>query len=93
MAYTRGLGRFYWHRHTFLTTEAPLFDRVSTHEIDPPYRYGDSRALRIPFTRQGLVWGRWMGEHPDEDTALMTAMSGRTYREAQEVTLRTDWLA
>jgi hypothetical protein len=93
MANTHGIGQYYWHWHTFLSTEAPVYDRVSTHEIEPPYRYGDSRALRIPFTRRGIVWGRWRGSHQDEETALMEAMSGRTYRDAAEVTLRSDWLS
>ena len=47
-----------------------------TQEIETPYRGGHGWALRLPFTRQALVVGKWVKEY-DEASGLTRAIVGR----------------
>lgn len=55
----------------------PFVERGTTREIEEPFRRGASIVARIPFTRQGLVVGRWSATAMTEDEALRQAIGLR----------------
>ena len=54
----------------------PLYDHGITREIDPPFRLGVSRVLRVPFSRKALVIGQWVATLSETD-ALIDAIGAR----------------
>ena len=62
-----------------------LWEKAETQEIDIPYRGGDGIALRLPFTRLGLVLGRWNTQY-EESQALTHAIGGRAMAQTE-----VDW--
>lgn len=62
---------------------------VETREVRGEYRIGRGRVYRVPFTRLGVVVGRWSDERPDSEfDALLVATgmhaSGMTEEQAQD---------
>jgi hypothetical protein len=47
-----------------------------TQEIAEPYRTSSPFIVRLPG-HKALVFGKWTGSQPDEETALNNAMQGR----------------
>lgn len=64
------------HTMEYPTRAFPIIDRGSTQEIEWPYRTGRSVVIRVPFTRQAMVVGKWTGEK-DEELALSEAIGVR----------------
>ena len=61
----------YPHRKPF-----PIVEKGWTHEIEEPFRKGTCLVFRLPFTKPGLVFGKW--DHAqEEDDALTAAIWGR----------------
>lgn len=58
------------------TRKFPVVDKGHTQEIEWPYRTGASLVVRIPFTKQAVVLGRWTGSK-DEEQALSEAIGVR----------------
>jgi hypothetical protein len=66
----------YVQRLNYPTRKFPLYDHGITREIDPPYRVGFSRVIRVPFSRKALVVGQWVSVLPETD-ALINAIGAR----------------
>jgi hypothetical protein len=47
-----------------------------TQEIEYPFRTSTPLIVRLPFYK-ALVFGRWTGKQPNEETALNNAIQGR----------------
>ena len=54
----------------------PVVDKGNTQEIEYPFRVGQSVVLRVPFTKQAVVLGRWVSSKPETD-ALTSAIGAR----------------
>ena len=52
-----------------------------TQEIEEPFRTATPVILRMPF-HKAVVFGKWTGAQPDEESALNNAMQG----------LESEWL-
>lgn len=52
----------------------PFTYKTWTQEMEPPYRRGDTRVVRMPF-RRGLAFGKWTGHAESEDHALVSVLS------------------
>jgi len=66
----------YIHAMKYPSRKFPLTERGHTQEIESPYREGQGRVVRIPFSRRALVLGRW--QHPrTEESALTEAIGMR----------------
>jgi hypothetical protein len=65
----------------------PIFEKGWTNEIEEPYRRGSCLVFRFPFTKPGLVIGRWKYTQ-DETEALINAIIGRPI---EDVTLDDMW--
>lgn len=75
---THDLGkRYYWHHAWYVSRRHPFHTVDRTVEIDEPYRIGRCHVLSIPGLKFALVVGKWVGEHEDEDTAILDALRGR----------------
>lgn len=61
---------------TYPSRKFPLYDHGVTREIDPPFRLGVSRVLRVPFSKKALVIGQWVSFLPETD-ALVSAIGAR----------------
>ena len=66
----------YVHGMSYPNTKFPLYDHGLTREIDPPFRLGISRVIRIPLTRRAFVVGKWVARLPETE-ALMDAIGAR----------------
>jgi hypothetical protein len=77
MAQTRDIGQFYWHGIKYSVKPKELKEPAETQEIDPPFRFGKGYAFRLPFSRRGLVIGRWRETGFNEHEALTFAVNGR----------------
>jgi len=53
-----------------------LFVRGWTQEIAYPFRTAEPLIFRLPF-HKAVVFGKWTGNQPDEETALNNAIQGR----------------
>ena len=73
---TRDLGPLFVHSIK-LQKKSPIFHRYPSHEIEPPYRWSNSLIVRIPWTRQGFVWGLWRTTDRTEEQMLLAALEGR----------------
>lgn len=50
----------FWEPFTYETgRKVPLTEPGEAHESVPPYRWGDCRFLRLPFSRRAVAFGRW----------------------------------
>jgi hypothetical protein len=47
-----------------------------TQETEEPFRTATPLIVRLPF-HKALVFGKWTGSMPDEETALNNAIQGR----------------
>jgi hypothetical protein len=65
----------------------PIVEKGWTNEIEEPYRRGSCLVFRFPFTKPGLVIGRWK-YNQDETEALINAIIGRPI---EDVTLDEMW--
>lgn len=54
--------------------------RGETQEIEEPYRLATPVIVRLPF-HKALVFGKWTGKMPDEESALQKAMQGRVLKD------------
>lgn len=63
-----------------LRSDAPLFERTWTQEIEEPFRHGRAVLLRVPGTSKGVVVGRWVARAADEEHALDYALGSDTRR-------------
>lgn len=77
MPQTRDVGRVFFHLLKYPIPGAPLIDRSTTNEVEPPYREGRGRAVRIG-RRWAIVVGRWHNTDRDEDQALLVALRGQS---------------
>lgn len=75
---------FYWLTLR-LQKGSDLYHAHPTNEIDPPYRWGVSHIIRVPFTTYGIAFGRWHATHNSEEQAILAALSGREVSEASEL--------
>lgn len=67
----------YFSRHRFPKGTTPrLREPAHTREYDPPFRIGEGAVYRVPFTRFGLVLGRWGGIEEDDEEAALGAVGG-----------------
>jgi hypothetical protein len=57
-----------------------LYVKGWTQEIEEPFRTSEPLILRLPF-HKALVFGKWTGSQPDEETALNRAMQGRVLQD------------
>ena len=78
MAETKDIGRLYFHTLTYPEGfSPPLWDTGTTREVDPPFRRGKARVIRLPFTMTCLVVGWWgRGRVMTEEQALLAALDG-----------------
>jgi hypothetical protein len=67
----------------------PFVEKGWTNEIEEPYRRGSCLVFRIPFTKPGLVLGKW-AEPQNEDEALTAAIWGRQLDVSVEELLEWD---
>ena len=51
-----------------------------TQEIEEPFRTATPVILRMPF-HKAVVFGKWTGAQPDEESALNNAMQGRVLQD------------
>lgn len=51
-----------------------------TQEIEEPFRTATPVIVRLPF-HKAIVFGKWTGRQPDEETALNNAMQGRVLQD------------
>lgn len=77
-------GGLYW-MILRLQKGSDLYHAHPTNEIDPPYRWGVSHIIRVPFTTYGIAFGRWHATHDSEEQAILAALSGREVTEASEL--------
>lgn len=64
--------------HTIkLQKKTQLFHRYPSHEIEAPYRWSNSLIVRIPWSRQGFVFGLWRTTDRTEEQMLLEALQGR----------------
>jgi hypothetical protein len=91
MAQTLDFGRYYAHGYKYPTKRAPIWNRTTTQEIEPPYRTGSSRTVRLPGTAYAVVIGRWTSQRVTEEEALLSALAVRTITQAGDVTAATLW--
>lgn len=56
--------------------EGKLSVRGWTQEIDEPFRTATPLIVRLPLNK-AVVFGKWTGEQPDEESALNNALQGR----------------
>lgn len=47
---------------------------VDTRETDAPYRRGFGVVFRVPFSRLGIVLGKWIDAGGEEDERLRAAL-------------------
>jgi hypothetical protein len=66
----------YLHAMQYPSRRFPLTERGHTQEIESPYRTGEGRVLRIPFSKRAIVVGRWQ-EPRAEEAALTDAIGMR----------------
>jgi hypothetical protein len=85
MAKTHDVGNFYWHLMTYPVKPPVVIERAETQEIDDPYRFGKGWCLRLPFTRQSIVLGKWIKRY-SESQALTNAVNGRAMKQDE-----VDW--
>jgi len=78
MATTRRIisKNWFWSTITYAHRGWPWIERGDTQEIEYPYRKSRSLVLRLPFTRTGLVVGKWGPPRPEME-ALLDAVRGR----------------
>ena len=76
MAKTHDVGKFYWHTMVYPIKFKGFTDKAETQEIEEPYRAGRGYAIRIPFTKFAIVFGKW-GKAYEESYALTRALNGR----------------
>lgn len=77
MARTHDIGYTYWHTIVYGLKPKELFEKAESQEIEMPFRKGRGIAIRLPFTRLGLVVGRWKDTDFNESQALTYAVNGR----------------
>ena len=77
MARTHDVGKYYWHLMVYPVKPPVLFEKAETQEIDSPFRFGKGWALRLPFTRLSIVFGKWV-KYYSEAEALTVAINGRS---------------
>jgi hypothetical protein len=51
-----------------------------TQEIEEPFRTASPIIVRLPF-HKAIVFGKWTGSQPDEESALNNAMQGRVLQD------------
>ena len=78
MAQTKDIGSLYWHGITYPVKPKELYEKAESQEIDFPFRHGKGIALRLPFSRKGLVIGKWRKTGFTEGEALTYAINGRS---------------
>ena len=61
----------------FLRTECSVGEHTWTQEIKYPYRRGETRLLRFPFTTLTAGVGRWTSKMDSEWEALEAATGAR----------------
>lgn len=57
-----------------------LFVTGWSQEIEEPFRFASSIIVRLPL-KKALVFGKWVGNQPDEETALNKAIEGRVLKD------------
>lgn len=63
----------------------PLLERgATTRETEDPFRIGRGIALRIPLTRQAVIFGRWLDDGGDEDERLRDALRAHDTEDTTE---------
>lgn len=60
--------------------ERKIAVRGWTQEIEEPFRTATPVIVRLPF-HKAIVFGKWTGSQPDEETALNNAMQGRVLQD------------
>jgi hypothetical protein len=68
--------RVFWHTIR-LKKKSAIYHRFQSHETQYPYRYSNSRVLRLPGSTFGIVLGRWTNVERSEAEAIMGGLSGR----------------
>jgi hypothetical protein len=71
---TKEIGSFFIHAMEYPSTDFPLMERAKSQEIEHPFRVGRSWVIRIPFSREAFVVGRWGPPAEDPDAALQHAL-------------------
>jgi hypothetical protein len=51
-----------------------------SQETSEPFRTSEPLIFRLPF-HKAVVFGKWTGTQPDEETALNNAMQGRVLKD------------
>ena len=78
MAQTRDIGPVYWHGIKYAVKPKELFEKAESQEIERPFRHGKGIAIRLPFSKLGLVIGLWKKTGFTEGEALTYAVNGRS---------------
>lgn len=89
---------WYWHVAWYTRRKHPFKALESTHELEDPFRIGVSWVYSVPGFKFAFVIGCWVAQHPDEETAILTATGGRILPEEEVLDLvsssgdPTDWV-
>lgn len=68
---------FWWELFSYRHRPAPLTERGVGLEPGFPWRKGECRLFRLPFSRQGIAFGRWTGEQPHENVDGVPSLTFR----------------
>lgn len=84
MPNTHGLGsKNYWHIIRYPHRKAPRKDVAWTTEFGSPYRNGVGIARRLPFSKFGIVIGRWVS-HMEQRQTMVDGLLGANFPSADQ---------
>lgn len=84
MPTTKDLGPFYGHTIKYPIKPKGIIERAYSQEIEGRFRKGLGIALRLPFTKLGIVLGIWKKTGYNESQALTSAIGGRGMKSDEE---------
>jgi hypothetical protein len=69
--------RFYWERFRYSRLPAPLTERAAGLEECYPWRTGNCRIFRLPYSRWAIAVGRWTGQQAHENVDGIPSLTFR----------------
>lgn len=67
----------WWQKITYPRRDVPLTERGETQESGFPWRTGECRVFRIPFTVHAISFGKWTGAQPHETVDGLSVLTFR----------------
>ena len=58
--------QYYWQKLKYPRRDVPLTEVGQTQETEFPWRVGECRVYRLPFSKHAVAIGRWYGVQPTE---------------------------